>query len=350
MTDQELPTMPVVKYSVTEASLTALAEKYAKPDASTPEGYALCKAGCKELTSLRTGLETERKRLKFPALDYGSKLDAEAKRIKARIVAIEEPVAAEKEKVDAIERKKALEKAQVEQARKDTIQSKIDSMAPDITPDKTAADYAMAMSWLTQAEIHESIYEEFTEAALQARDASLHKLRVARDAAAAQEQADKARAEEDARLAEERAKQKKRQNDLDAQERALQAGKDAVEADKQRVAHAAQKVIDDAAAAKQKAIDDKAAEEVAEQRRKDDLAEAERKAEEKRIADEAEAKRQKGLLPDKKLLNLFADDLEFGLEAFYPECKDEDAQGIENGARATLAVLASEIRADANKL
>lgn len=349
MTDEQT-TMPVVKYSVTDAALAVLTEKYKNPNATTAEGYALCKEGVKELTALRTGLETERKKLKAPALEYGTKLDAEARKIKARIEAIEGPVRAAKEAIDEVERLKALEAAQAEQARKDAIQSKIDSMAPDINPSKTAADYTMAMSWLNQAVLDESIYEEFTDQALQARDAALHKLRQARDAAQAQEDADKARAAENERLAAERAEQKKRQDDLDAQERVLQAGRDAVDAEKKRIAADAQKVIDDAAAAEQKAIDDKAAEAAAEQRRKDDIAEAERKVDEQRIADEAETKRQKDLLPDKERLNIFADELEFGLNDIYPDCQNEDAKGIENGARATLAVLAGEIRADAEKL
>jgi len=346
----EQATRPVVKYSVTDAALALLTEKYANPDATTPEGYALCKEGVKELTSLRTGLETERKKQKQPLLNDCRDLDALAKRIEARIRKIEEPVREAKELIDEVERLKALEAAQAEQARKDAIESKILSMAPDINPSKTAADYTMAMSWLTQAEIHESIYEEFTDQALQARDAALHKLRQARDAAQAQEDADTARAEENTRLAAERAELDRKANEIKDREIAAEAEEDRLAQERADNEAAAQKVIDDAAAAEQKAIDDKAAQKAAEQQRVDDIAEAERKVEERRVADEVEAKRQKDLLPDKERLGIFADELEFGLDNIYPDCQDENAQGIESGARATLAVLAGEIRADAEKL
>lgn len=106
--DLEHGTVEVTEYSQTNAALTMLREKYAVvPDANTDEGYDFVKAGIKELTSLRTGLEAARKREKAPYLKAGEIIDAEAKRITVELVRLEDPMkAAKKEVDDRIERER----------------------------------------------------------------------------------------------------------------------------------------------------------------------------------------------------------------------------------------------------
>ncbi|MWV17530.1 hypothetical protein F3I16_15925 [Pseudomonas sp. L-22-4S-12] len=97
----EKGTVEVAEYSATNAALALLKQKYAVvPDVETPAGYELAKAGIKELTGLRTSLEAARKREKDPYLKAGAIIDAEAKRITAELVALEDPMKAAKKVVD----------------------------------------------------------------------------------------------------------------------------------------------------------------------------------------------------------------------------------------------------------
>lgn len=55
---QETETKHIVEYGVTDAALTALAEKFAEvPDATTKEGYQLIKAGLSEMHPLTCDVE-----------------------------------------------------------------------------------------------------------------------------------------------------------------------------------------------------------------------------------------------------------------------------------------------------
>ena len=87
----------LVRYSRTEAALVDLRERYAGKqfDLTTTAGNAAARAARLELKTLRTALEKRRKELKAPALDFSAKIDAEAKRITAEIVAIEGPIDAQ---------------------------------------------------------------------------------------------------------------------------------------------------------------------------------------------------------------------------------------------------------------
>lgn len=62
-------------------------------DCSTKDGLKQANAAKRECTSLRTSLESRRKELKDPLLKAGKSIDAEAKKIKAEIEAVEKPIA-----------------------------------------------------------------------------------------------------------------------------------------------------------------------------------------------------------------------------------------------------------------
>lgn len=99
--DLENGTVEVAEYNATNAALAKLREKYATlPDANTADGYEFIKAGIKELTTLRTSLEAARKREKAPYIEAGQIIDAEAKRITAALVTLEDPMKAAKKEVD----------------------------------------------------------------------------------------------------------------------------------------------------------------------------------------------------------------------------------------------------------
>lgn len=68
--------------------------------ADTDVGYQEVKAGIREVSKYRTGVERSRKELKKSAIDWGKKVDAEAKRVTKLLLEIETPLRLEKQKVD----------------------------------------------------------------------------------------------------------------------------------------------------------------------------------------------------------------------------------------------------------
>lgn len=87
-------------------------------EADTPSGYESVRAGLAELRTLRNNVERSRKQLKESALDWGRKVDKEAKRVKGLIVEIEEPLKAKKFAIDdakAEEKRKQEEAARLEE-------------------------------------------------------------------------------------------------------------------------------------------------------------------------------------------------------------------------------------------
>jgi len=269
---------PVIEYGVTEAALAELRERFKEPDASTEEGYEHCKDGCRELTSLRTALETRRKDLKAPALDWGRKVDKLAKDLIRDIKAIEGPVRSEKERVDEIKQAEARELAQLEQKRIDAIKAnieKISATAREQNPSDKASDYQQHISWLTELAITEEVFGELVDDAKTARDAALYKLNQWHEQTV-QREAD------DARRADERAALDRQREEQDARAEKLREENERIENEKRE------------------AKEREAAAEKAEQKRKDDAAEAEaatKKAEdekadqEQRDKDEAEERR-----------------------------------------------------------
>lgn len=104
--DIEQGTVEVAEFKQTDAALAQLREKYSViPDANTTEGYEFVKAGCKELTGLRTAIENKRKEIKAPYIAAGQIIDAEAKRITAAIVELEDPLKAVKKEIDDREKR-----------------------------------------------------------------------------------------------------------------------------------------------------------------------------------------------------------------------------------------------------
>lgn len=99
----------IAEYNVTEAALAELEKEFKKDkiDVSTPAGLQAAKQNRMSLVRLRTTLEARRKELKDPVLEQGKLIDAEAKRITSRILAMEEPYDAA---IKAEERRKEQER------------------------------------------------------------------------------------------------------------------------------------------------------------------------------------------------------------------------------------------------
>ncbi len=112
----------IAEYSKTEAGLADLRARMANVeyDVVTTKGMALARADRAEVRGLRTGLENMRKTTKAPALAHCQLIDAEAKRITAALLELEEPI---DKQIKAEEVRKEVERAACEQAERERIQS-----------------------------------------------------------------------------------------------------------------------------------------------------------------------------------------------------------------------------------
>lgn len=89
-----------VELGVADEVIRGLKERLTGLSADTQPGYQIVKAGISEVRGYRTGVEKSRKELKKSALDWGRKVDAEAKRVTALLEEIEAPLKAEKDRID----------------------------------------------------------------------------------------------------------------------------------------------------------------------------------------------------------------------------------------------------------
>lgn len=117
----------IAEYSPVEAGLADLRRKYLGVvfDVSTGKGMDTAKKARLEIREPRYEVEKIRKNLKAPALEYAKRIDTEAARITAELIALEHPIDAV---IGAEEKRKEAEKAErirIEKARIDGIQAKI---------------------------------------------------------------------------------------------------------------------------------------------------------------------------------------------------------------------------------
>lgn len=212
-------TTSITEYTPTEAALADLRQRYGKVvfDVTTTKGMDLARKGRSEIKGYRVALEAKRVEIKAPALERCRLIDAEAKRITAELVALEDPIDAlikteEKRK----EREKA-EKERIERERIEGIQLRIAAISaePGVLAGLPAAALAEAIMLAEVEEIDDS-FAEFKPQALIAQHNALAKMREMHAAAVAQEA-------EQARLIAEReelARLRAEQEQREAQERA----------------------------------------------------------------------------------------------------------------------------------
>ena len=135
--------MQIQEYNETAAALEVLKNKYCTVfDVQTPKGLAAAREACAEVRGYRVALEKLRVEIKAPALERTRLIDAEAKRITAELLAIEEPIDAA---IKAEETRKAEERAakeRAEAARVAAIQARIAAIRHCYTAavNKTAAE------------------------------------------------------------------------------------------------------------------------------------------------------------------------------------------------------------------
>lgn len=90
----------LIRFDVTDEAIRQLGLQFKDAEAETKNGYDHVKAGIATVGKLRSQVEKTRKALKHDALDYGRKVDGEAKRITAALREVEDPLKKKKQAVD----------------------------------------------------------------------------------------------------------------------------------------------------------------------------------------------------------------------------------------------------------
>lgn len=126
----------------------------------------------------RVQIEHRRKELKADALEYGRKVDAEAKRITDSFLKIEEPLKANKEKIDAERERIKEEKRLIEVKRIETIQNKIFKIK-ELVFNSTHASIEEAQNMLevlNHTKISQQEYQEFFQQAIDIHNETVESL------------------------------------------------------------------------------------------------------------------------------------------------------------------------------
>ena len=267
----------VINYNITDAALAELAERHQYVTAH--HDYKQAKAAAKECQVLRKGLEDKRVLLKRDALEYGRKVDAEAKRIRLKIEAVEDPIRATINDIDDAEKRK-------EEKRIMAIQEEIETIrAFGMHLEGAGISALQAAQEKVAAVVLDSSFDEFLAEAEGAKAESESRLRLAISKRQAYE-------DEQAKLEEQRKAQEAQQKKLDEQQ---------AELDRQAEEQHKQQEEDDRI--RRAELDRKAAEL---KKKQDALDEEERK---KKEAKEAEAARvlAEQQAPDVEKLNRLAE-------------------------------------------
>ncbi|VDH07615.1 hypothetical protein [Bordetella trematum] len=305
----------IKQYSPIEAGLAKLREQFAGVvfDVTTTKGLEDAKAARQAIRAPRYELEKARKALKAPALEYSKRIDSEAKRIEAELLALETPLdeaikaeEARKEEIKAAKAREDLKRQQDIQERLDHIRDFATSAAG-----LSSAKIEAMRETLAEFQISTELYAHRAGEAMLLQEETLAKMDQLHSAALAQEQ-------EAARLAAERAAMERQRQEqeaaaqrqreaeaaelarqraeLEAEQRRIQEERDAEHA-RQEAARAEQARKDAEAAAElrrqQEAID-RQQEAIDRQRREFEAQqEAVRRAEQERAEAEARALREK---------------------------------------------------------
>jgi hypothetical protein len=290
--DRELtqndPEFLPVQYDLTEAKLNQLAVDY-DPDliphaeAIGDEGYEIVHSKVMSIIKVRTNIDKVRKTLKKDALDWGRKVDGEAKRLTKIVEDLETPWRKVKFDIEEAESMRQEEERIAEMEKLQEIEGKIADMR-ELTSDLINGDTALIqnrMNKLTMTEVTEEVFGDYLEAATVTKQIVGEQLNEAFKARKQFEDNQKA--------------MEAQQAELKQQQEALEAGRKELEK-----AQSAMKASEDAAKATELAED---------QRKADIKSELERKAAASEAAKQDVAKME-NRLPQDLALRAFADALD----------------------------------------
>lgn len=275
----QLENMPV-PYSVSDSKIAEIRERCTGLTATTKEGYEEVRLAIAGTRTLRGSIEKQRKHLKADALEYGRKVDAEAKRLTAMLEEIEAPLQAEKDRADAEKERIKREAAEAERIKLETRLNQLQAVGALIAPITvqhwTEEEFSANLAGFTKS--HEAILQAQREEAerkakeeaeqreslrleqerLAAERAELDRQRKAAEESARieRERIEAEQAAERARLEAERAKieaeQKAERDRLDAERRKIEeqqrVEREKIEAEQQALAAERQRMADAEAA------------------------------------------------------------------------------------------------------
>ncbi len=195
--DKSLP----IDLGVADEVIAGLKGRLTGLTADTHNGYQQVKAGIAEVTTLRTGVERDRKELKKSALDWGRKVDSEAKRVTNLILEIERPLRLEKARIDS----------EADRKRKEVEELRLKALADKERAENEAREKA------EQAErAEEQKQREADEAKLQAEREALAKERAKLDEQRRQSEQRQREAEQKNRAEREAIEEEKRKIEVTA--------------------------------------------------------------------------------------------------------------------------------------
>lgn len=169
----------ITEYTQTAAALTELRSRYVRQyDVSTTAGMAEAKEARAAVRGYRVALEKTRVEIKAPALERTRLIDAEAKRITAALLDIEEPIdaAIKAEEQRKIEEKAAKERAEAE--RIEAIKGRIAFIESRViaASNKDSSTIADILNGLECTKLDEAYYQEMIPAAVSAKITAIEKL------------------------------------------------------------------------------------------------------------------------------------------------------------------------------
>lgn len=287
----------VIAYSVTDAAVAELGRRYLGLTIAGLDdraGYAAVHAARMDVKGRRVEVEKTRKELKADALEYGRAVDAEAKRITALLVPIEEHLEGEERRIDE---EKARLKREAEEREAAQVQARMDELA------RYGAAYPIA-------DVAKATEEQFQTLLTMAREA--HEEEQARLVEAARLQAEqeaaerRAREEEAARLAAERAELARLRAEHEAREKELREARERIEAEKRAMEEARLRAEQEQARAARLEQEREAAAKRAVQAERERVERESRQRTEAEEQAKAEAARQEAVRPDREKLRTYA--------------------------------------------
>ena len=338
----------VVKYDITNAAIKQMENEYmvlTVQGLDDEAGFKMVHEARMVVKNHRVAVEKKRVNLKAGALEYGRKVDSEAKRIIGLLEPIEAHLQTEEDKVTKEKERIRTQKILKEQERVAGIRAKIEGLRQlaTIKPTMTAAAITSRMDNVADIIIDDETFMEFKEEAETIRNETWNKLRqLEKDRSEWEEEQAKAKAEAE-RLEKvrkeqeaEAAKLKIAHDKIDAEKAALEAEK-AAEAQNKRQAEFEKQALENARIAAEK----NAAEKI--------LREA-REAEEKARAEAAERSRKAALAPDKDKILTWAKELNGYLLETHPDFSSDEAKRILFDAEKTIDKAVSTAVKNAKEL
>lgn len=366
--NEDLITKELVRFNLTDAAIGKLRTDYMALVVTGVDD----KAGCQrvhdarmDIVRRRTSIEKTRKDLKADSLEYGRRVDAEAKRLTALLAPIEDHLGSqEKIVLDEITRRRE------EAARKEAerVQARVNRLF-DFGARFDGQNYS-AMGLMIPAAVVKSCTDEQFEQFCGQVQAKVDEEKARAEAEEATRKAEAGRlakiaAEQEAerkRLAEQRAEQERverlAREERQREEERLRAEREAIEAEKKRLA--------DAEAARLKAIEDEKRRVEEQKRRAEELerakaeaAEKARREEAERIEREAKARaereekerlakeRKEARRPDREKLLAFADML---ANIEYPKMKTSDGEAVLLMVKSDLEAAINSMKAKAEAM